>query len=135
MFSIKNLNFSFLGQLFQYCLLGLKACRLRFASYLVPLASWGMHGFHEALHERQVDLVECGRDLWGVYPTFRKLKFSYSYWAIKMLNIFLSVYTHLHLRLVWRNIFDRWAPFVIPLISPLGFILDVDRFGWSLWTN
>ena len=31
-FSTKNLNFSFLGQLFQYCLLGLKACRLRFAS-------------------------------------------------------------------------------------------------------
>ena len=31
--SIKNLNFSFLGQLFQYCLLGLKTCRLRFASF------------------------------------------------------------------------------------------------------
>ena len=27
--SIKNLNFSFLGQLFKYCLLGLKACQLR----------------------------------------------------------------------------------------------------------
>ena len=32
MVSIKNLNFSFLRQVFQYCLLGLKACRLRFAS-------------------------------------------------------------------------------------------------------
>ena len=31
--SIKNLNFSFLGQVFQYCLLGLNACRLRFASF------------------------------------------------------------------------------------------------------
>ena len=31
--SIKNLYFSFLGQLFQYCLLGLKACQLRFASF------------------------------------------------------------------------------------------------------
>ena len=31
--SIKNLNFSFLGQVFQYCLLSLKACRLRFATY------------------------------------------------------------------------------------------------------
>ena len=30
--SIKNLYFSFLGQLFQYCLLGLKSCQLRFAS-------------------------------------------------------------------------------------------------------
>ena len=29
----QNLNFSFLGQVFQYCLLGLKACRLRFASF------------------------------------------------------------------------------------------------------
>ena len=29
--SIKNLNFSFLGQVFQYCLLGFKVCRLRFA--------------------------------------------------------------------------------------------------------
>ena len=29
----QNLNFSFLGQLFQYCLLGLKACWLRFASF------------------------------------------------------------------------------------------------------
>ena len=29
----KNLNFSFLGQVFQYCLLGLKVCRLRFASF------------------------------------------------------------------------------------------------------
>ena len=28
----QNLNFSFLGQLFQYYLLGLNACRLRFAS-------------------------------------------------------------------------------------------------------
>ena len=28
----QNLNFSFLGQLFRYCLLGHKACRLRFAS-------------------------------------------------------------------------------------------------------
>ena len=28
---IKNLNFSFLGQVFQYCLLGFKVCRLRFA--------------------------------------------------------------------------------------------------------
>ena len=32
-FSINNLNFSFLGQLFQYCLLDLKARRLRFASF------------------------------------------------------------------------------------------------------
>ena len=32
-FSTKNMNFSFLGQLFQYYLLGLKACRLRFASF------------------------------------------------------------------------------------------------------
>ena len=31
--SVKNLNFSFLGQLFQYYLLGLKACRLRFTSF------------------------------------------------------------------------------------------------------
>ena len=31
--SIKNLNFRFLGQVFQYCLLGLKVCRLRFASF------------------------------------------------------------------------------------------------------
>ena len=31
--SIKNLNFSFFGQLFQYYLLGLKMCRLRFASF------------------------------------------------------------------------------------------------------
>ena len=31
--SIKNLYFSFLGQLFQYCLLGLKSCQLRFASF------------------------------------------------------------------------------------------------------
>ena len=30
--SIKNLNFSFLEQVFQYCLLDLKVCRLRFAS-------------------------------------------------------------------------------------------------------
>ena len=30
---IKNLNFSFFGQLFQYYLLGLKMCRLRFASF------------------------------------------------------------------------------------------------------
>ena len=29
--SIKNLNFSFLGQVFQYCLLSLKVYRLRFA--------------------------------------------------------------------------------------------------------
>ena len=33
--SIKNLYFSFLGQLFQYCLLGLKACRLRLASHML----------------------------------------------------------------------------------------------------
>ena len=33
----KNLNLSFLGQLFQYCLLGLKACRLRFVSMGVGL--------------------------------------------------------------------------------------------------
>ena len=33
MVSIKNLNFSFFGQLFQYYLLGLKMCRLRFASF------------------------------------------------------------------------------------------------------
>ena len=32
--SIKNLNFSFLRQVFQYCLLGLNACRLRFASHI-----------------------------------------------------------------------------------------------------
>ena len=31
--SIKNLNFSFFGQVFQYYLLGLKTCRLRFASF------------------------------------------------------------------------------------------------------
>ena len=31
--SIKNLNFRFLGQVFQYCLLGIKVCRLRFASF------------------------------------------------------------------------------------------------------
>ena len=31
--SIKNLNFSFLGQVFQYCLLDLNVCRLRFASF------------------------------------------------------------------------------------------------------
>ena len=31
--SIKNLNFSFFGQIFQYHLLGLKTCRLRFASF------------------------------------------------------------------------------------------------------
>ena len=36
--SIKNLNFSFLGQLFQYCLLGLKMCRLRFTSISHPHA-------------------------------------------------------------------------------------------------
>ena len=29
----QNLNFSFLGQVFQYYLLGLKVCRLRFASF------------------------------------------------------------------------------------------------------
>ena len=29
----QNLNFSFLRQVFQYCLLGLNACRLRFASF------------------------------------------------------------------------------------------------------
>ena len=29
----QNLNFSFLGQVFQYYLLGLKACQLRFASF------------------------------------------------------------------------------------------------------
>ena len=29
----QNLNFSFLGKIFQYYLLGLKACRLRFASF------------------------------------------------------------------------------------------------------
>ena len=29
----QNLNFSFLRQVFQYCLLDLKACRLRFASF------------------------------------------------------------------------------------------------------
>ena len=33
--SIKNLNFSFFGQLFQYHLLGLKMCRLRFASFSI----------------------------------------------------------------------------------------------------
>ena len=42
--SIKNLNFSFLRQVFQYCLLGLNACRLRFAShiflYLVVILFW-----------------------------------------------------------------------------------------------
>ena len=31
----QNLNFSFLGQLFQYCLLGLKAYRLKFASFSI----------------------------------------------------------------------------------------------------
>jgi len=39
-FSIKNLNFSFLGQIFQYCLLGLKACRLRFASLYQVYYHW-----------------------------------------------------------------------------------------------
>ena len=33
--SIKNMSFSFLGQIFQYYLLGLKACQLRFASFLL----------------------------------------------------------------------------------------------------
>ena len=32
-FSIKNMNFSFLGQVFQYCLFGLKACQLVVASF------------------------------------------------------------------------------------------------------
>ena len=31
--SIKNLNFSFLGQVFEYCLLDFNACRLRFISF------------------------------------------------------------------------------------------------------
>ena len=51
--SIKNMNFSFLGQVFQYWLLGFKACQLRFASYsnIVCWVSmrvyWGSH--HEVL--------------------------------------------------------------------------------------
>jgi len=39
-FSIKNLNFSFFGQIFQYCLLGLKACRLRFTSPSTQTFNW-----------------------------------------------------------------------------------------------
>ena len=53
----KNLNFSFLGQVFQYWLLGFKACQLRFASYsnIVCWVSMRVYwGSHQNLSKNQM---------------------------------------------------------------------------------
>ena len=61
-FSTKNLNFSFLGQLFQYYLLGLKACRLRFPSHaFVPIGTWEVPS---ALFMCRSALQECWMVSW-----------------------------------------------------------------------
>jgi len=80
-FSIKNLNFSFLRQVFQYCLLGLKECQLRFASRF-QLKMFHIHFLQE---EFSVEFIFEG---WkSPPPILYKYIYIYIYIYISMLYV------------------------------------------------
>ena len=76
-FSMKNLNFSFLRQVFQYCLLGLKACQLRFASGF-QLKMFHIHFLQEECFSR-VHLWFSRVHLWGVEISSADIIYIYIY--------------------------------------------------------
>ena len=94
--SIKNLNFSFLGQVFQYCLLGFKVYRLRFTSGFL-LKMFYIHFLQEErfnrIHIWRVEISSV--DYIYIYPCYMfKLEYVI-YLNMSMLEkVWMSVQTY-----------------------------------------
>ena len=86
--SIKNLNFSFLGQGFQFCLLGLKGCRLRFASGFL-LKMFNIHFLQEDRFNRV--------HIWRVEIS----SVEYIYIHVICLTWVCYIYKHVH---TWKSL-------------------------------
>ena len=93
---IKNLNFSFLGQVFQYCLLGLKGCRLRFASGFL-LKMFNIHFLQEdrfnRVHIWRVEISSV--DYIYIYPCYMfKLEYVIFINMSMLEKVWMSVQTY-----------------------------------------
>ena len=96
--SIKNLNFDFLGQVFQYCLLDFKVCRLRFALGFL-LKMFHIHFLQEECFNRvhiwRVEISSVDNIYIYIYPCYMfKLEYVIFINMSMLEKVWMSVQTY-----------------------------------------